>query len=125
MYFSAAASSENDHGSMNLASKTAPVPSTMPSKVAAKKRITGCSTRLWLAGIVLEPKSIKTLGHDAELHDQIARKIFRLGLTALLPPKAEQGTLIVTHDDPGVRAADKASSFSRIRYSLRRRVHRS
>jgi hypothetical protein len=35
MCFSAAASSEKDQGSMNLASNTAPVPSTMPSRVAA------------------------------------------------------------------------------------------
>src|SRR5436853_6943910 len=35
MYFSAAASSENDQGSINLASNTASVPSTMPSRVAA------------------------------------------------------------------------------------------
>ena len=33
--FSAAASSENDHGSMNLASNTAPVASIPPSRVAA------------------------------------------------------------------------------------------
>jgi hypothetical protein len=30
--------SENDHGSMNLASKTAPLPATMPSSVAPKER---------------------------------------------------------------------------------------
>ncbi len=41
MCFSAAASSENDHGSMNLASNTAPVPSTIPSRVAAIQRLTG------------------------------------------------------------------------------------
>ncbi len=41
MYFSAAASSENDQGSMNLASKTAPTCSTIPSRVAAIQRITG------------------------------------------------------------------------------------
>ncbi len=35
MCFSAAASSENDHGSMNLASNTAPVSLTNPSSVAA------------------------------------------------------------------------------------------
>src|SRR5215472_14366970 len=34
MYFSAAASSENDHGSMNLASNTASLPWTRPSSVA-------------------------------------------------------------------------------------------
>ena len=41
MCFSAAASSENDHGSMNLASNTASVSSTMPSRVAAIHRFTG------------------------------------------------------------------------------------
>jgi hypothetical protein len=41
MCFSAAASSENDHGSMNFASNTALVPSTTPSRVAAIQRITG------------------------------------------------------------------------------------
>src|SRR5204863_1405490 len=41
MCFSAAASSEKDQGSMNLASNTAPVPPTMPSKVAAIHRFTG------------------------------------------------------------------------------------
>src|ERR1700757_3558840 len=45
MCFSAAASSENDQGSMNLASNTASVPSTMPSSVAAIHGITGCLTR--------------------------------------------------------------------------------
>src|SRR6266446_5756381 len=45
--FSAAASSEKDKGSMNLASNTAPVPSTMPSTVAANQRITGWRTQRW------------------------------------------------------------------------------
>src|SRR5438132_2609012 len=45
--FPAAASSENDQGSMNFASNTAPVPSTMPSSVAAIQRITGWRTQLW------------------------------------------------------------------------------
>ena len=44
IFFSAAASSENDHGSMNLASNTASVPSTMPSRVAAIQRIAECLT---------------------------------------------------------------------------------
>src|SRR5262249_29527569 len=47
MYFSAAASSENDHGSMNLASNTASVPSTMPSRVATIQGIAECLTRRW------------------------------------------------------------------------------
>src|SRR5258706_11678672 len=45
MYFSAAASSENDQGSMNLASKTAPISSTRPSRVAAIQAIAECFTR--------------------------------------------------------------------------------
>src|SRR5262245_33392994 len=47
MYFSAAASSENDHGSMNLASNTASVPSTMPSRVAAIHGMAECLTWRW------------------------------------------------------------------------------
>ena len=43
--FAAAISSENDQGSMNLASKTAPVASTRPSSVAAIQRNTGCRMR--------------------------------------------------------------------------------
>ena len=39
--FSAAASSENDQGSMNLASKTASLPSIRPSRVAAIHRSAG------------------------------------------------------------------------------------
>ena len=45
MYFSAAASSENDQGSMNLASNTASVPSTMPSRLAAIQGMAECLTR--------------------------------------------------------------------------------
>src|SRR6516165_2238936 len=49
IYFSAAASSENDHGSMNSDSKTAPVPSTMPSRVAAIQGMAECLTRRWMS----------------------------------------------------------------------------
>src|SRR5438093_7491811 len=49
MYFSAAASSENDQGSMNLASNTASVPSTMPSRVAAIQGMAECLTRRWMS----------------------------------------------------------------------------
>src|SRR5262245_59531667 len=51
MYFSAAASSENDQGSMNLASNTASVPSTIPSSVAAIHGIAECLTRRWTSRI--------------------------------------------------------------------------
>src|SRR5580704_51977 len=49
MYFSAAAPSENDHGSMNLASYTATVSVTMPSRVATMNERTGCFTLVWTA----------------------------------------------------------------------------
>ena len=49
MCFSAAASSENDQGSMNLASNTAPVPSTIPSSVQAIHGMAECLTRRWTA----------------------------------------------------------------------------
>src|SRR5215470_13075058 len=45
IYFSAAASSENDQGSINLASNTASVPSTIPSRVAAIQGMAECLTR--------------------------------------------------------------------------------
>ena len=45
MYFSAAASSEKAQGSMNLASKTAPLPLMRPSSVAPIQRRTGCRIR--------------------------------------------------------------------------------
>lgn len=41
MCFAAAPSSEKFHGNMNLASNTEPVPSTMPSSVAAIQRLIG------------------------------------------------------------------------------------
>src|SRR5262249_27100284 len=47
MYFSAAAYSENDHGSMSLDSKTAPVASTVPSRVATIQGMAECLTRRW------------------------------------------------------------------------------
>src|SRR6266511_1184040 len=47
MYFSAAASSENDQGNMNLASNTASVLPTMPSSVAAIQGMAECLTLRW------------------------------------------------------------------------------
>ena len=97
---------------MNLASNTAPVPSTMPSRVAAIQRLTGWNTRRCtsvtdLAGIALVPVPVEVLGHGAELDDQVAREVLGLELAALLPPQPEQGGFVTAHDDPGVGAADK------------------
>ena len=116
MYFSAAASSENDQGSMNLASNTASVPSTMPSRVAAIQGMAECLTRRWTsrdapAGIALVPGAVELLGGGPELHDEVAGQVLRLGLAPLLAPKADQGGFIAAHDDPGVRAADERAAI--------------
>jgi hypothetical protein len=47
MYFSAATSSENDQGSMNLASNNAPPPWIRPSSVAIIQRIARWRIRFW------------------------------------------------------------------------------
>src|SRR5262249_35222608 len=103
MYFSAAASSENDQGSMNLASNTASVPSTMPSRVAAIQGMAECFPALDIgdaaAGIALVPGAVELLGCRPELYDEIAGEVFRLGLTPFLTPQADQGSLIAAHDD--------------------------
>jgi len=109
MCFSAAPSSENDQGSMNLASNTAPVASTMPSSVAAIQlhRVVNLPLHLGddVAGVALIPMPVERLGHRAELDNKVARQILRLYFAALLPPETNQGHLIFPHDDSGVRAA--------------------
>ena len=62
-----------------------------------------------LPGVALVPVPIEVLGHDPELDDEVAGEVLRFGLAPLLPPQAEQGTFVVAHDDPGVRAADEAA----------------
>ena len=119
MYFCAAASSENDHGSMNLDSNTAPVPSTMPSNVAARNRITGMldpalDRRDDLAGVALVPLPIERFGNHPELDDEIAGEVFRFGFAALLSPEAKKGGLIVAHDDPSIGAADEVAAVSAV-----------
>jgi hypothetical protein len=62
------------------------------------------------ADIALVPDPIERLRHQAELDYEVAGEVFGLGLAALFPPEAEQGCLVVAHDDPGVRAAYKGTS---------------
>ena len=121
MYFSAAASSENDHGSMNLASNTAPLASTRPSRVAAIHRTAGCRIRRWtsvidLPGIELVPAPVKILGDRPKLDNEVPREVLRLDLPAFLPPQPHQGDLIIAHDDPGVRTADESCAYLLNRY---------
>ena len=61
-------------------------------------------------GIGLVPAPVKFLGGQTELHDQVAGQVLRLGFTAFLPPQSQQGSLVIAHDDPSVRAAYKRSS---------------
>ena len=67
-----------------------------------------------LAGVAFVPVPVEMLGHGAELDDQVCRQVLGLDLAALLPPKPEQGCLVVAHDDPGIRAADKGSGGQRV-----------
>jgi hypothetical protein len=105
MYFSAAASSENDHGSMNLASKMASLPCTRPSSVAPIQRSTGCRILLnvadYLCGI---PAAIELLGGKPELDNKVAGQVLRLDLATLFSPEPDQGRLIIAHDNPGIGA---------------------
>jgi hypothetical protein len=60
-----------------------------------------------LAGVALVPTPVEVLGYGPELDDQVAGKILRLDLAALLLPEADQTSFIVPHDGPGVRTADE------------------
>ena len=107
---------------MNLASNTAPVASTMPSRVAAIQRTTGCCTRRWTAvrtWPVLRsiPLPVERLGHDAELDDKVAGEILRLDLAAFLAPQPKQGgsssPMMIRASEPPMkrrRSAEKAAA---------------
>ena len=64
-----------------------------------------------LAGIALIPGPIEGLGREPELDDEVAGEVLGLDLAALLAPEAEQGGLVIPHDDPGVRAADEIATI--------------
>ncbi len=65
-----------------------------------------------LASVAFEPVSVEEFGDHTELDDEIAGEVLRLQLAAFFPPKPQERILIIAHDDPGVRAAYKASSRS-------------
>ncbi len=67
-----------------------------------------------LAGIGLIPASVQLLGRDAELDHEIARQVLGLDLAPLLPPQPEEGSFVVAHDDPGVRATDEVAASARL-----------
>jgi hypothetical protein len=62
------------------------------------------------AGIPLVPHPVQRLGHGPELNDQVSGKVLVLNLAAFLAPQANEGRLIVAHDDTGIRAADEVAA---------------
>jgi hypothetical protein len=62
-----------------------------------------------LPGVALVPAPVEILRDRPKLDSQVVRQILRLNLAALLPPKPQQGSLIVTHNDPGIRAANEGA----------------
>ena len=89
----------------------------MPSRVAAIQRFTGWMNPTLdvldgLPRVALVPAPVQILGGLAELDDEIAGQVLRLGLAALFAPEAQQGGFVVAHDDAGVGAADEGSPAS-------------
>ena len=64
-----------------------------------------------LSGIAFVPMAIEGLGHQAELDDEVAGQVLRLGLAPFLAPQPDQGGFIVAHDDAGVGAADEEAAI--------------
>src|SRR5262249_19868275 len=62
------------------------------------------------AGVALVPGAIEFLSCPPELHDEVARQVLRLGLASFFAPQANQGGLVVAHDDPRVRAANERTA---------------
>jgi hypothetical protein len=54
------------------------------------------------AGVALVPGAVELFRRRAELHDEVARQVLRLGFTPFLAPKADQRDFIAPHNDPGV-----------------------
>jgi hypothetical protein len=114
MYFSAAVSSENDQGSMNLDSKTAPVASTVPSRVAAIQGMAECLTRRWTS-VTCRPV---LRSYQERLSSSVAAPICTMRLpdkssgsaSPRFSPKSDQSCFIAPHDDPGIRAADEGAA---------------
>src|ERR1700737_1577673 len=111
MCFSAAASSENAHGSMNLASNTAPPGSTSPSRVAAIHLMTGCWIRR-CTSLIARPvlrSYQRRLSSSVTVPSWTIR--FSDRSSGPTPPRfsppPNQRSLVVAHDDAGVRSAEE------------------
>src|SRR5262245_40582365 len=63
-----------------------------------------------LSGRFLVPASVEGLSGGPKLDDEVIRVIWWFRLAALLSPQAYKGGLVGAHDDPCIRASDKASA---------------
>src|SRR5262249_20335370 len=62
------------------------------------------------AGVALIPGAIELFRRGTELHNEVARKVLRLGLASFFVPEANQRSFIVAHDGPGVGATDEGAT---------------
>jgi len=53
----------------------------------------------------------RALRGSTELDDKMAREVAGLDFPAFFPPMLQEGALVVAHNDPRVRAADKLPPF--------------
>jgi hypothetical protein len=65
-----------------------------------------------LPGIALVPEPVEILCDPSKLDYEVAGEVFGLSLAALFPSGAEQGGLIVAHNDAGVGSADEGAPAS-------------
>ena len=60
-----------------------------------------------LPGIAFVPMAVEVLGHNAELDDEVAGQVLRLGLPPFLPPQADQGAsslpMIIRASEPPIK----------------------
>ena len=89
---------------------------TIPSRVAAIHGMAECLTCRWNVGdaltrITLVPGSVEVLRGRPELHDEVAGKVLRPDLAALLLPESDEGGLVVAHDDAGIGASDEEATI--------------
>src|ERR1700730_14773715 len=115
MCFSAAASSENDHGIMNLASKTAPVSLTSPSSVSPIHGRVRWTAWRWMSEIRLP----EFCSYQRRLRSSVTRPSWTIrtpdrSRAAVSPRFSRQSRSSayssLPHDDPGIRAADELTA---------------
>jgi len=123
MYFSAAASSEKRPREHELGLKHCPGrfnPAVQCGRHPAQHRVPNASLDVGehLASIGLIPAPVQVLSRNAKLDNEIARQVFRLDFAALLPPKSEEGSLIVAHDGTGIRSAYKIAAIRSVEFEF-------